>query len=115
MAEAGLPGYETMQRAIDDGYLGIARQLGQAVAPAGYVWMVVRREHAGIDLWQSDGSHPSMFGTYLEACVFYDSIFRQSSQGLAFDAGLPADQVRILQSAADDNVLPNIHQWGLDS
>jgi hypothetical protein len=115
MAEAGLPGYETMQRAIDDGYLGIARQLGQAVAPAGYVWMVVRREHAGIDLWQSDGSHPSMSGTYLEACVFYDSIFRQSSQGLAFDAGLPADQVRVLQSAADDNVLPNVHQWGLDS
>jgi hypothetical protein len=114
MPEAGLRTYADMQRAIDDGYVDVARPLGQGLVPAGYVWFVVRQQHPEIGLWQDDGSHPSTAGTYLEACVFYDSIFRQPSAGLAFDDGLPADEARTLRTAADDNVLPSLHEWGLD-
>jgi hypothetical protein len=110
---SGLSGYEAMQLAIDDGYAAIARELGVPMAPVGYTWFVVRRQYPGIDLWQSDGSHPSMAGTYLAACVFYATIFRASPEGLAFEGGLPPDQARALQAAAAANVLGLEAQWGL--
>jgi hypothetical protein len=109
----GLPGYEAMQLAIDDGYTAIARELGAPVAPVGYTWFVVRRQHPEIGLWQTDGSHPSVAGTYLAACVFYAAVFRASPEGLAFEYGLPSEQARALQSAAAANVLTLEAQWGL--
>jgi hypothetical protein len=114
----GLPGsatpdYESMQRAVDDSYLVIARELGAPVAPVGYAWFVVRREHPETVLWQDDGSHPSVAGTYLAACVFYATVLRQSPEGLAFEDGLPDSQARALQSEAAANVLNLAEKWGL--
>jgi len=103
-----------MQRAIDDGYLSVASRLGMPVVPAGYAWFATRQAHPDIALWQADGSHPEMAGTYLEACVFYAAIFREGSTGLGYTAGLPEDEARTLQAEADATVLPSLHQWGLD-
>jgi hypothetical protein len=110
---SGMPGYESMQLAIDDGYQEIARELGVPVAPVGYVWSVVRRQHPEIGLWQDDGSHPSTAGTYLAACVFYATIFRQSPEGLTFEGGLSDAQARVLQTEAGHDVLELRAQWGL--
>ncbi|MGZ6267716.1 MAG: SGNH/GDSL hydrolase family protein [Candidatus Limnocylindrales bacterium] len=110
---SGMRGYESMQLAIDDGYQGIARELGVAVAPVGYTWSVVRREHPEIGLWQDDGSHPSAAGTYLAACVFYAAIFRHSPAGLSFEADLSDAEARVLQADAGDTVLELQGQWGL--
>ena len=110
---SGMPGYERMQLAIEDGYLGIARELGVPVAPVGYAWFVVRRAHPEIGLWQDDGSHPSAAGTYLAACVFYAAIFRQSPEGLTFEGGLADAQARALQAEAGRSVLDLQAQWGL--
>jgi hypothetical protein len=111
--EAGLPDYETMQRSIDSGFQSIAAETDAPVAPVGYTWFIVRRQNAAIDLWQGDGTHPSAAGTYLAACVFYATVFRQSPEGLAFADGLPADTALVLQKAAAVNVLANLSQWGL--
>jgi hypothetical protein len=110
---SGTPSYESMQLAINDGYQGIARELGVAVAPVGYTWSVVRKEHSEISLWQDDGSHPSTAGTYLAACVFYAAVFRHSPEGLTFEDGLPDTQARVLQSEAGHTVLDLQAQWGL--
>jgi hypothetical protein len=107
------PSYETMQLAIDQSYLAIASELGAPVAPVGFTWFVVRRDHPEIDLWQADGSHPSTAGTYLAACVFYASIFRQSPEGLADADGLPDAQASVLELEAGRNVMDLRAQWGL--
>ena len=114
----GLPGsatpdYESMQRAIDDSYLAIARELGDPVAPVGYTWFLVRSRHPEIALWQDDGSHPTVAGTYLAACVFYAAVFRQTPEGLAFEDGLTESQSRTLQAEAAANVLNLAEEWGL--
>ena len=111
--ENGLPDYARMQEAIDQGYLAIAGELGVAVAPVGVAWSAVVAGSARPDLWQEDGSHPSVAGTYLAGCVFYAAIFGQSPVGLAYDAGLPRDQVASLQQAAADTVLTDQAHWGL--
>jgi len=110
---SGLPTYEAMQQQIDAGYLGIANELEVPVAPVGFTWYMVHNDHPGIGLWSDDGSHPSVAGTYLAACVFYASIFRQSPEGLSFGGGIPDDQARVLQTEANDNVLKLQWQWGL--
>ena len=111
--ENGLPDYESMQRSIDDAYISIAQELDAPVAPVGVTWFVVRRQDSQIGLWQDDGSHPTTAGTYLAACVFYATIFRQSPEGLGYEGGLASETAQVLQKAAADNVLQNPAQWGL--
>jgi hypothetical protein len=113
LPDAGLPTYEAMQQQIDAAYLDVANELNVPVAPVGFTWYMVRHDHPDIDLWQDDGIHPTLAGTYLAACVFYASIFRQSPEGLSFGGGIPDEQARLLQTEANDNVLKIQAQWGL--
>lgn len=54
-----------------------------------------------IELYDPDGSHPSVAGTYLAACVFYDAL-----TGKTFDAtggvpgGISANDAKLLRDAA---------------
>src|SRR5438105_1577394 len=80
--ETGMPTYASMQSAIDDGYLAIAADQRVAIAQVGYAWDTLVTREASASLWQQDGSHPSEAGTYLAACIFYATIFRESPTGL---------------------------------
>jgi hypothetical protein len=111
--ESGLDGYASMQSAVDEGYLVIAREVDVAVAPVGYAWADVLDHGAGSGLWQRDGSHPTVEGTYLAACVFYATIFRKSPEGLKYYAGLPTNEAKKLQAIASDIVLADPGRWGL--
>ena len=62
---------------------------------------------------QDDGSHPTVSGTYLAACVFYATIFRQSPEGLSYIDGLSSRDASVLQAEAAGAVLQNPDQWGL--
>jgi hypothetical protein len=102
-----------MQAQIDAGYLGIAQELKVPVVPVGAAWQAATQRYPQLDLWQSDNSHPTMMGTYLAACVFYATIFRQSPVGLSYTAGLPADVAGELQTIAASTVLNNLSSWNL--
>jgi len=110
----GLVGYTSMQSAIDEGYLVLSRELRAAVAPVGFAWArTVGQEPPRSGLWQSDGSHPTVKGTYLAACVFYATVFRQSPRDLHYYAGLPSTEAAYLQSVASNTVLGGAKSWGL--
>jgi hypothetical protein len=112
-SENGLPDYASMQNAINDGYMGIARDKKITVAPVGYAWQAARSQYPLIDLWQADGSHPSQAGTYLAACVFYAIIFNQSPEGLDYYGRVSENTALILQKIAAGTVLNNSGQWNL--
>lgn len=111
-AQYGFADYDSMQNQIVVGYLKIAREQGVPVVPVGYAWWTARKQYPDIDLWQADGSHPNNNGTYLAACVFYASIFRESPEGLAFTAQVSATTAQELQSIAARVVLDDPEQWG---
>jgi hypothetical protein len=96
---AGLVGYRAMQSAVDQGYLTIAQQLGVPIAPVGYAWSTALERNIAA-LWRSDGTHPTLRGTYLAACVFYERMFGESPRGLAYTAGLSVRVAATLQSIA---------------
>ena len=107
----GMPDYASMQAQINNGYLITAQALNSPVAPVGVAWQDVRDQYPQINLWQDDGSHPTPEGTYLAACVFYADIFRQSAEGLSYQANLPTDTAQALQKVAADTVFNG--QWGI--
>lgn len=105
--------YREMQQGLNNGYLNIARELDVRVAPAGVAWAVTRREKPELNLWQEDGSHPAVPGTYLAACVFYATIFQESPEGLSFLNGLSQADAEWLQKVAADTVLEDKAKWNL--
>jgi hypothetical protein len=109
----GLVGYSNMQSAVDVGYLKIARQLRVAVAPVGYAWAATLAENPSARLWRDDGSHPTVEGTYLAACVFYAAIFGESPERLLYHADLPIGVAAVLRRVAAKIVLGQPARWGL--
>jgi hypothetical protein len=111
--EAGYPTYEDMQAQLTEGYLGISNELQIPVAPVGEAWRQARAQSPPLDLWQADGSHPNLQGTYLAASVLYAVIFRQSPEGLTYGKGLSLEAMRNLQSLAASTVLTEPERWNL--
>jgi hypothetical protein len=89
------------QQAITDAYTAIGMELGAAVAPVGVAWQRFLRANDRPVLHDRDQSHPSVAGSYLAACVFLATLFRESPVGVDVDVpGLSAGDRAALQAAA---------------
>lgn len=105
-----LRGFDDMVQRIDTAYSGIARQLHVGLAPIGSAFVRAWRTDPGVPLWGSDGSHPTLAGSYMAACVLYGAISgrdpRESSYApYQLDARL-AEQIRAV-AAASLSAIPN--------
>jgi hypothetical protein len=103
--DAGLNSYTSMQDQINIGYWDISARLGLPFVPVGIAWGNALARDPGLVLWQTDGSHPTKQGTYLGACVFYATIFRESPVGLSYRAGLSKAIATELQTVAAETEL----------
>jgi hypothetical protein len=70
------------QQAITDAYFGIGRELGAVVVPVGVAWQGILRKHDHPVLHDRDQSHPTLAGSYLAACVFLGTLFRECPVGI---------------------------------
>jgi hypothetical protein len=59
---------------LDYAYMHIAKKTKIKIAPVGLIWQKLRK-NATFDLYEQDGSHPSVVGAYLAAATLYSSIF----------------------------------------
>lgn len=109
--EVGFSTCSAMQTELNRGYLTIARELNALVAPVGPAWLTGSSRDSGLELWQKDASHPTPAGTYLAACVFYATLFRQSPLGLPASEGVSPELARSLQALALECVLTNPSSW----
>jgi hypothetical protein len=100
----GTQNFSDMQTGLFNGYEGISQELGISIAPVGYAWYEARTQPNPINLWQDDGSHPNIEGTYLAACVFYATFYHKSPEGLAYVDTLSQDTAKTLQAIAADTV-----------
>lgn len=100
--------YEGMQSRLRNAYLRFADTAQASVAPVGMAWKYVRDNYPSIDLYSSDGSHPSVAGTYVAACTFYTSIFRTSVDATNFISSLNSSDAESIQEAADVATLDSL-------
>lgn len=72
-----------MQEQISHEYIKLGEKMNARVAPVGLAWNRARELRPHFDLYDPDGSHPSILGTYLTACVFYGMLTGQSPVGIS--------------------------------
>lgn len=92
--------YEGMQIRLIESYTEMAESNQALLSPVGIAWQNIRQYFPEINLYTSDGSHPSIRGSYLAACVFYSILFEDDLIDAFFPEGLSLEEANQLQIAA---------------
>lgn len=94
---------DEMYAGLASGYFEAALASESEVAQIGSAWMsALQFEDPPIELYVSDGSHPSLAGSYLAACVLFGMIVDRSCSTSSYaPPELTAEQVSRLQLIAD--------------
>lgn len=90
-------------RKVEKMYVDVAREIGATVLPVGLAFEESYKRRPELRLHsQQDGSHPSVYGTYLAACVVYAKIYNKSPVGSSYDihGQIPGDVKEFLQLVA---------------
>ena len=103
--------FDEYQAMIDAAALEMADSLDCMVAPAGVAWRTVYEDRPDIRLYDFDGVHPSAAGSYLEAYVYYATIFQESCEGIEYYADLSTSTAAYLQQTGSATVLNRLSQW----
>jgi hypothetical protein len=69
--------FSGMQDKLSERYLQMADICGGITIPVGEVWRKMRTQYPNEELYNADGSHPALSGSYLASLVFYHSLFRK--------------------------------------
>ncbi len=103
--------YDGMQGRLRTSYMEMAQNNRGIVAPVGAAWKVIMDSFPSINLYSPDSSHPSIYGSYLQTCVMYGSVYHKKSYGCAYLAGIPLAQAQTLQRIADKVTLDSMTTW----
>ena len=119
------PDFPTMQANLESGYLDFQDNMTSNtnasvwMAPVGLAWESVYDSvvadnatptlpgNTFYNLYTSDGSHPSLSGSYLTACVLYSTLTGTSPVGINDSTNLNSTLKLELQQHAADTVLNN--------
>ncbi len=113
-----LPNYCTyigMDTQIRASYIDMAMMYKGELSPVGAAWRYVRQNHASIELYEPDGSHPSIAGSYLAACCFYTAIFKKDPTLISYNHTLAAGAADVLKQAAKLVVFDSLTKWNYAS
>ena len=81
IGDADTLSYADMSNRVQRGYEYLSDKYNLSIVPIGQVWKSFRTNNPSIDLYQDDGQHPNLYGSYLIASGFYSSIFKSSATG----------------------------------
>ncbi len=79
------PDRPAMTRALADSTIRIANDNDMMVVPVGLAFAKALQERPGLKLIIADKRHPSVAGTYLEVCVIYATLLKESPEGIKWD------------------------------
>jgi hypothetical protein len=104
--------FRGMNEALLVGYRIYKNATGGSIANVGGAWKAVADDkHAPIkpdELWQGDGSHPTLLGSYLAAATIFSKVFNRSPIGLSYPLAISSEIAVYLQkTAASVKDLPN--------
>lgn len=105
--------YLGMQDRLRASYKLFADTTKSVMAPAGEAWRKSITLNPSLELYSSDQSHPSLEGSYLTACVFYEVLFHKSVLSNTYTAGVSATNVSFLQQIAHDVVNDSLSTWNI--
>ena len=80
--------YEGMDDLLQERYMMMGSDNGALVSPVGAVWRYIRDAEYDLDLYASDGSHPSLLGSYIAGVCFYTTLFQKNPLNIPWNEGL---------------------------
>ena len=92
---------------IVETYVGTGNSINAFVIPVGLAFQRAYEQRPEIVLHKTfDGSHPSLLGTYLAACVVYASIYQRPAVDIHYTyfGAVSEDDARFLRRIADETV-----------
>jgi hypothetical protein len=104
--------FNHMQDSLTSAYLEISEQLNIQCAPVGVTWQNILNDTTLV-LHSGDNSHPNIDGSYVAALTIFSSIWKKSSFGLTYTAGLTSQLAQYYQSKSDNTVFNSTTDWNL--
>jgi len=105
--------YEGMDSLLNLRYRMAADSNDAYVSPVGAVWHYIRHNHTKINLYSTDGSHPSLAGSYAAACTFYTLIFQKDPSLITDNYGLDADVANNIRLSAKLIAYDSLTNWNI--
>jgi hypothetical protein len=105
--------YTGMQNRLKESYKLFADTVNDVMAPVGEAFRKVISTNTLINLYQSDDSHPSLEGSYLAACVFYETLFQRSVLSNTYNPGISTNTLSVLNQAAHQTVADSLMTWNI--
>ena len=106
--------YLGMQERLRTRYLDMSFIHNASCSPVGMAWKNSIAINSTIDLYTSDNSHPSIYGSYLAACTFYASIFKKSAVGSSYwPNAIDSATAYSLQQIGSSTVLDSLAVWNI--
>ena len=106
--------YNGMQQRLRESYLEMTFNNNATCAPVGMARKKSIQLDSTLNLFASDNSHPSIYGSYLSACTFYSTIFKKSCIGSTFlPNGIDSITALSLQTIATNTVLDSLSAWNI--
>jgi hypothetical protein len=102
--------YEGMDSMLQLRYGMMADDNAAIEAPVAAVWRYLRA-NTTLDLYDTDGSHPSLAGSYVAACTFYTVLFRKDPTLISYNAALSAADALTIRQAAKLIVFDDLSRW----
>ncbi|HEY2736362.1 MAG TPA: DUF4886 domain-containing protein [Polyangiales bacterium] len=95
--------FAEMTSLVDAAYFGLSQRLGAGIAPVGRAFERALVQHPNLALWGSDGSHPTVAGSYMAACVLYGALTGADPRASAYVPNelSSADAAQIREIAAE--------------
>ncbi len=107
--------FEGMNSLIKDRYLEVMELTDGQVSPCAELWNVIRDQHPELDLYASDGIHPSVLGSYVVALSFYTMIFEADPTLTTYHRDeLDAADEQLLRAVVKEVVFDRISEWKSD-
>ena len=103
--------YEGMDSLLCARYTEMAEHNHAALSPVGRVWNHLRNEHPEIELYSSDGSHPSAVGSYAAAVTFYTILFQRSPSCISNDLTVDAAAAQAVRETVEQVVYDSLDYW----
>jgi hypothetical protein len=94
-------------------YMYMADTYNGTISPVGPVWRYIRSHYSEIELYQSDGSHPSDAGLYAAACTFYAALYKKDPTLITYNASLSSTVAAEIRTAAKLVVIDSLSTWHL--
>jgi len=103
--------YSGMDSLLRLRYIQTATNNKAELSAVGAAWRYVRSHFPTINLYDTDGSHPSAEGSYLAACCFYTALFKKDPSLVTYNYTLPATLATQLRQAVKTVIFDSLSYW----